>query len=65
MDLFLLIDHSIFGGMSHSPLKSNLTFLADHQSSEESVGFDPVNSILEEEEEEEEPPRILLYHGKA
>lgn len=34
----------------------------DHQSSEESVEFDPVNSILEEEEEEEEPPRILLYH---
>ncbi|CAK6445712.1 unnamed protein product [Pipistrellus nathusii] len=34
----------------------------DHQSSEESMEFEPVNSILEEEEEEEEPPRILLYH---
>ncbi|XP_006101854.1 PWWP domain-containing protein MUM1 [Myotis lucifugus] len=34
----------------------------DHQSSEESMEFDPVNSILEEDEEEEEPPRILLYH---
>ncbi|XP_008149044.2 PWWP domain-containing DNA repair factor 3A isoform X1 [Eptesicus fuscus] len=33
----------------------------DHQSSEESMEFEPVNSILEEEEEEE-PPRILLYH---
>ncbi|XP_036096121.1 PWWP domain-containing DNA repair factor 3A isoform X2 [Molossus molossus] len=35
----------------------------DRQSSEESMEFDPINSILEEEEEEdEEPPRILLYH---
>ncbi|XP_006764863.1 PREDICTED: PWWP domain-containing protein MUM1 [Myotis davidii] len=35
----------------------------DHQSSEESMEFGPVNSILEEDEEEdEEPPRILLYH---
>lgn len=34
----------------------------DHQSSEELMEFEPVNSILEEEEEEEEPPRILLYH---
>lgn len=35
----------------------------DHQSSEESMEFEPVNSILkEEEEEEEELPRILLYH---
>ncbi|XP_066133787.1 PWWP domain-containing DNA repair factor 3A isoform X1 [Saccopteryx bilineata] len=35
----------------------------DHQSSEESMEFDSVNSILEEEEEEEEePPKILLYH---
>ncbi|XP_016065191.1 PREDICTED: PWWP domain-containing protein MUM1 isoform X1 [Miniopterus natalensis] len=34
----------------------------DRQSSEESVEFDPINSILEEEEEDEEPPRILLYH---
>ncbi|XP_054441279.1 PWWP domain-containing DNA repair factor 3A [Pteronotus mesoamericanus] len=34
----------------------------DRQSSEESMEFDPINSILEEEEEDEELPRILLYH---
>ncbi|KAM4887614.1 PWWP domain-containing DNA repair factor 3A isoform 1-T2 [Thomomys bottae] len=34
----------------------------DPQSSEESMEFNSINSILEEEEEEEEPPRILLYH---
>lgn len=39
--------------------------LADRPSSEESVQFNSVNSILEEDEEDEEPPRILLYHGKT
>uniref|UniRef100_A0A2K6F1D4 PWWP domain containing 3A, DNA repair factor n=1 Tax=Propithecus coquereli TaxID=379532 RepID=A0A2K6F1D4_PROCO len=34
----------------------------DLQSSEESMEFSSINSILEEDEEEEEPPRILLYH---
>ncbi|XP_023502064.1 PWWP domain-containing DNA repair factor 3A isoform X2 [Equus przewalskii] len=34
----------------------------DRPSSEESVQFNSVNSILEEDEEDEEPPRILLYH---
>ncbi|XP_058393821.1 PWWP domain-containing DNA repair factor 3A isoform X2 [Diceros bicornis minor] len=34
----------------------------DRQSSEESVEFNSINSLLEAEEEDEEPPRILLYH---
>ncbi|XP_012601264.2 PWWP domain-containing DNA repair factor 3A isoform X1 [Microcebus murinus] len=34
----------------------------DLQSSEESMEFSSINSILEEDEEDEEPPRILLYH---
>ncbi|XP_036280981.1 PWWP domain-containing DNA repair factor 3A isoform X9 [Pipistrellus kuhlii] len=42
----------------------DIAALLDHQSSEESMEYEPVNSILEEEEEEEEPPRILLYHGQ-
>ncbi|XP_042553120.1 PWWP domain-containing DNA repair factor 3A isoform X1 [Dipodomys spectabilis] len=36
--------------------------IEDPQSSEESMEFNSINSILEEDEEDEEPPRILLYH---
>ncbi|XP_045398836.1 PWWP domain-containing DNA repair factor 3A isoform X1 [Lemur catta] len=34
----------------------------DLQSSEESMEFSSINSILEEDEDDEEPPRILFYH---
>ncbi|XP_053437294.1 PWWP domain-containing DNA repair factor 3A isoform X1 [Nycticebus coucang] len=34
----------------------------DLQSSEESMEFNSINSILDEDEDDEEPPRILLYH---
>ncbi|XP_023368312.1 PWWP domain-containing protein MUM1 isoform X2 [Otolemur garnettii] len=39
-----------------------MTLLADLQSSEESMEFNSINSILDEDEDDEEPPRILLYH---
>uniref|UniRef100_H0WMQ5 PWWP domain containing 3A, DNA repair factor n=1 Tax=Otolemur garnettii TaxID=30611 RepID=H0WMQ5_OTOGA len=35
---------------------------ASTDSSEESMEFNSINSILDEDEDDEEPPRILLYH---